>query len=169
MPLLVASMVVLLLQGLAWPISALVRRYYGTPYRLAGMDARAHRLVRIAALLVLVAMGAMLALVVSMLSDLALTSPATDGLIIALRLFATVVLPLGAAAAVWNAWHVLRGRRRILAKLWALLLALACLRSEEHTSELQSLMRISYAVFCLKKKKSYQDGCTILCKFCTRY
>src|SRR3546814_3039181 len=27
-----------------------------------------------------------------------------------------------------------------------------CVRSEEHTSELQSLMRISYAVFCLKKK-----------------
>src|SRR3546814_6022249 len=30
---------------------------------------------------------------------------------------------------------------------------LAAQRSEEHTSELQSLMRISYAVFCLKKKK----------------
>src|SRR3546814_10583693 len=29
-------------------------------------------------------------------------------------------------------------------------------RSEEHTSELQSLMRISYAVFCLKQKKSRQ-------------
>src|SRR3546814_3170430 len=29
-------------------------------------------------------------------------------------------------------------------------------RSEEHTSELQSLMRISYAVFCLKKKKKYK-------------
>src|SRR3546814_8373055 len=29
-------------------------------------------------------------------------------------------------------------------------------RSEEHTSELQSLMRISYAVFCLKKKKNQQ-------------
>src|SRR3546814_3583518 len=29
----------------------------------------------------------------------------------------------------------------------------APIRSEEHTSELQSLMRISYAVFCLKKKK----------------
>src|SRR3546814_1389081 len=28
-------------------------------------------------------------------------------------------------------------------------------RSEEHTSELQSLMRISYAVFCLKKKNTY--------------
>src|SRR3546814_10022017 len=30
-------------------------------------------------------------------------------------------------------------------------------RSEEHTSELQSLMRISYAVFCLKKKKRKQE------------
>src|SRR3546814_1894648 len=31
-------------------------------------------------------------------------------------------------------------------------------RSEEHTSELQSLMRISYAVFCLKKKKKIQTN-----------
>src|SRR3546814_2661614 len=31
-------------------------------------------------------------------------------------------------------------------------------RSEEHTSELQSLMRISYAVFCLKKKKQTQHN-----------
>src|SRR3546814_19411902 len=31
------------------------------------------------------------------------------------------------------------------------------LRSEEHTSELQSLMRISYAVFCLKKKKKKKN------------
>src|SRR3546814_315899 len=30
-------------------------------------------------------------------------------------------------------------------------------RSEEHTSELQSLMRISYAVFCLKKKKKHES------------
>src|SRR3546814_10542155 len=33
----------------------------------------------------------------------------------------------------------------------------APLRSEEHTSELQSLMRISYAVFCLKKKNQIND------------
>src|SRR3546814_4636229 len=31
------------------------------------------------------------------------------------------------------------------------------MRSEEHTSELQSLMRISYAVFCLKKKTNYNN------------
>src|SRR3546814_6072379 len=35
-------------------------------------------------------------------------------------------------------------------------------RSEEHTSELQSLMRISYAVFCLKKKKSKQSNQKII-------
>src|SRR3546814_1295697 len=34
----------------------------------------------------------------------------------------------------------------------------AALRSEEHTSELQSLMRISYAVFCLKKKKKTEKN-----------
>src|SRR3546814_10000281 len=34
-------------------------------------------------------------------------------------------------------------------------------RSEEHTSELQSLMRISYAVFCLKKKKKIHTGVKI--------
>src|SRR3546814_2810687 len=35
-------------------------------------------------------------------------------------------------------------------------LQVALWRSEEHTSELQSLMRISYAVFCLKKKTTYK-------------
>src|SRR3546814_3502301 len=48
-------------------------------------------------------------------------------------------------------------------------LSKSALRSEEHTSELQSLMRISYAVFCLKKKnnntcrihKTQHKQCTI--------
>src|SRR3546814_10411224 len=51
------------------------------------------------------------------------------------------------------------GLRRIDAPNFAAAAAGAeqqCGRSEEHTSELQSLMRISYAVFCLKKKKHHQ-------------
>src|SRR3546814_10657158 len=40
-------------------------------------------------------------------------------------------------------------------------------RSEEHTSELQSLMRISYAVFCLKKKKTNKHPTTIT-RVCTQ-
>src|SRR3546814_5816807 len=42
---------------------------------------------------------------------------------------------------------------RIVAGLLLALAPLFAARSDEHTSELQSLMRISYAVFCLKKKK----------------
>src|SRR3546814_5193645 len=48
----------------------------------------------------------------------------------------------------------LRSRRQVYMDLyhfWLKVFSVA--RSEEHTSELQSLMRISYAVFCLKKKK----------------
>src|SRR3546814_10025772 len=40
-------------------------------------------------------------------------------------------------------------------------------RSEEHTSELQSLMRNSYAVFCLKKKKEQYRISKILLEICT--
>src|SRR3546814_8858192 len=39
-------------------------------------------------------------------------------------------------------------------------------RSEEHTSELQSLMRIPYAVVCLKKKKAQDTNQQILCSLC---
>src|SRR3546814_5348531 len=46
--------------------------------------------------------------------------------------------------------RVARDRHRARARLRG---AMRIARSEEHTSELQSLMRISYAVFCLKKKK----------------
>src|SRR3546814_5333072 len=49
--------------------------------------------------------------------------------------------------------EVLRWPRFLWGRIsWVLLLQEQ--RSEEHTSELQSLMRISYAVFCLKKKKN---------------
>src|SRR3546814_11233254 len=52
-------------------------------------------------------------------------------------------LPEGIIASAVRLWTVLERRR-------------SQVRSEEHTSELQSLMRISYAVFCLKKKKKQE-------------
>src|SRR3546814_5893722 len=50
-------------------------------------------------------------------------------------------------------------RRDIVERLESTTSSIAVIitRSEEHTSELQSLMRISYAVFCLKKKKTTQS------------
>jgi CubicO group peptidase (beta-lactamase class C family) len=127
MPLMVASLVIALLTVLAWPISALVRRYYRASYALTGKDARMHRLARIGALLSLLAVGGALGLVAMMFSKLEMTSPDTDGMINAVRLFAAVALPLGALFTGLNAWQVITGRRKWLAKGWALLLALACL------------------------------------------
>src|SRR3546814_4049207 len=48
-------------------------------------------------------------------------------------------------------------RRRLRTSRWHCALDDAAFRSEEHTSELQSLMRISYAVFCVKKKKKTEQ------------
>src|SRR3546814_10279796 len=55
---------------------------------------------------------------------------------------------------VFYAWERLRYHHAIwhLFVLTGSVLQYFAIRSEEHTSELQSLMRISYAVFCLKKK-----------------
>src|SRR3546814_4955669 len=53
--------------------------------------------------------------------------------------FGTIILHVSPEAALGGPLGLVRQGDRI--------------RSEEHTSELQSLMRISYAVFCLKKKK----------------
>src|SRR3546814_7636699 len=67
----------------------------------------------------------------------------------------------------WKMWRELRAHdahatesdiapraKTFAGAAWAVALAdVSMSRSEEHTSELQSLMRISYAVFCLKKKK----------------
>src|SRR3546814_8166248 len=61
-----------------------------------------------------------------------------------------VVPPL--IAVLWTARGVVMGAWPYSGFPWARL----GMRSEEHTSELQSLMRISYAVFCLKKKKQYK-------------
>jgi CubicO group peptidase (beta-lactamase class C family) len=127
LPMLFGSLVVLLLTVLAWPVSAMVRRHYGVRYALVGQDARAHRWIRIASLAVLLSMGGMLALVVSMLSNFDLMTPAQDGMIVVLRSIVSVLLPIGAAIAVWHAWKVLSSKRRKWAKLWSIVIAAAFL------------------------------------------
>src|SRR3546814_2008834 len=68
-------------------------------------------------------------------------STRTDTLFPYTTLFRSLRFVLATSALCARGFRLLRGRRS--ARLD---------RSEEHTSELQSLMRISYAVFCLKKK-----------------
>src|SRR3546814_10290400 len=67
------------------------------------------------------------------------------------QLVALGALILAGAVPQWPWVHTVG-----LISLWAAA-ALTAVRSEEHTSELQSLMRISYAVFCLNKKKKHTN------------
>src|SRR3546814_5133601 len=62
-------------------------------------------------------------------------------------------IPMRAAIA----WTVLARCQAATAKQIENHGVICCQRSEEHTSELQSLMRNSYAVFCLKKKKKQEQ------------
>ena len=127
LPLWVGGLVALALTTVAWPTSALVRRRYGFKYELTGTDARAHRLVRIAALLAVVLMVGWVVLLQMMETNLDWIGPRMDGALILLRLLTGVVLIGGAVVALWNASLVLRSQRRRLAKIWSVLLAVAFL------------------------------------------
>src|SRR3546814_4581118 len=88
-----------------------------------------------------------------------LNAPAASASCITARRFA--VLPLREEHACRNRkrWEIplLRLRRAPSGRQRPLQGHKGTSRSEEHTSELQSLMRISYAVFCLKKKKTHNS------------
>src|SRR3546814_4367897 len=65
--------------------------------------------------------------------------------------------PMSNAFPIRRAASICGRKRAICAGLLKITWSDAFIRSEEHTSELQSLMRISYAVFCLKKKKKQKE------------
>ena len=127
LPLWIAALVALAITVLAWPVSALVRRRYGAAYGLAGADAKAHRVVRIASVLVLATMLAWAIAIGLISSDFDWASPNSDTWISLLRVLSALLFFLGAALALWNAWVVLRSERRWLAKFWSVILAVSCL------------------------------------------
>src|SRR3546814_2241847 len=59
--------------------------------------------------------------------------------------------------AITSSSRALSATVRVIGPVWSMVISIGMMpvRSEEHTSELQSLMRISYAVFCLKQKIYY--------------
>src|SRR3546814_7958240 len=72
--------------------------------------------------------------------------------------FAMFILEFGDKSQFIVAAVAMRTGDPVLSAVGGSLGILLALRSEEHTSELQSLMRISYAVFCLKKNKILQNN-----------
>src|SRR3546814_1024946 len=86
-------------------------------------------------------------------SDLNLEFPAAYGELVRRR---SKTHPFALAAYLHQHPYLVRGHGDVCPQRfsrWLSRSTISSSRSEEHTSELQSLMRISYAVFCLKKKK----------------
>lgn len=122
-----ASLTVVLLTVLAWPISAMVRRHYRVRYPLTGTDAKAHRTGRWSSLLTGLGACGGIALV-TWLADS--TEPLTgmDGFIVLARLGIGLALIAGTVLALRSLWQTLHSRKRhLLAKFWSLALTLACL------------------------------------------
>ena len=125
--LLVASVLVLLLTVVLWPVTAMVRRHYQAPAALKGRDALAHRAVRLAAALVVVVLTGWVVTLMNMLSDPDALSPRLDPWIWVLRI-ATLLVLLGAAGvALWHARVVWSGARRWPARTWSVAVGAACL------------------------------------------
>lgn len=126
-PLLGGALAALLLTAVAWPVSAIVRRRYGVASGLTGSDARAYRLMCIVSIAILITFAAWAWTVVRLETDLTLFSSGLDPWIWTLQLLGTVVLVGGTAIALWNARVTWSGKRGRLAKLWSLILVVACL------------------------------------------
>ena len=127
MPLLLASLTALLLTVVTWPVAAAVRRRYGVAFPLEGRAARAHRLIRIAALAALVLLGAWVATMLPLMSDLFVSSAPLGPWILTLQILSVIVFVGGAAIALWNVrttW-ALPGAR--YAKMWSVVLVVAFL------------------------------------------
>jgi CubicO group peptidase (beta-lactamase class C family) len=126
-PLCIFALIALALTALAWPVSALTRRHYAVAYGLKDADARAHRIIRITSIAVLVMALLWVFTLTKMLSDFNWVAPGMDSWVILLRVLSFIVFIIGAAIALWNAFVVLGSTRRWWAKIWSLLLVLSSL------------------------------------------
>jgi CubicO group peptidase (beta-lactamase class C family) len=126
MPATVASLSILLLTVLAWPVAALIRRRYRQPHPFAGRELRAYRWLRIGALASALAIVAWGGLAMTMLKNLTtMMTSALDPWLIALHVLGSIAVFAGLALAVWHLIVVWTGKRRWTSKIWSVLLVLA--------------------------------------------
>ena len=124
-PLLYASLAAMLLTVLLWPVSTVVHRRFGAPLQLKRDEMRAHRLVRIAAILTLATVIGWAGLVSAMIADIDNLTSALDPFLWLLETASLVFFVGGLAVALWHAWIVWNGHRRWQAKLWSIVLVVA--------------------------------------------
>lgn len=120
LPLLYASLGILLLTFLHWPVSALIRRNYKAPLALQGRSLLAYRSVRLGAGLTVALLTAWF-ITVSTLK----ATPAFDARLWSLQIGGLIVFVGGVLLAGWNLLNATREKRGWFGKLWATLILLA--------------------------------------------
>lgn len=119
MPALYASLTVLLLTGLSWPVAWFVRLRYRAAMPLSGLALRAYRAVRIVSLLELAVLTGWMMLVAAMFSNISLISASSDLWLRLLQLSGAIVFVGAVGVAVWNGVETWRGGRHWTSRLWS--------------------------------------------------
>jgi CubicO group peptidase (beta-lactamase class C family) len=124
-PLLLASVAVLLLTAVFWPVAAWVRRSYRAPLALAPAELKAYRLSKIGALLILGGLAVWTLLVMMLLKDFTRADSSSDPLLLFAEIFGTLAFIGGLILVLWNLRAVWRGNRRWPAKVWSVALTVS--------------------------------------------
>jgi len=124
-PLLGASLAALLLTALFWPVTAWVRRSYGSRLLLEPAALRAYRWSRIGALMIIAGVLLWVMTLTLMLKNDANLNGRLDPLVLLDEVFATLAFIGGLALMLWNLRTVWSGQRRWPAKLWSVVLTLS--------------------------------------------
>lgn len=127
MPLLYASLAILLLAFLHWPVSALVRRHYKTALPVEGRARQAYRLTRLFSGLVLVVLLGWVIVVSSMFADLSNLTSDSDAKLWFMQIVGLVVFLGAVGLAAWNVMFAFKTGRRWPSKLGSVLILLAAL------------------------------------------
>jgi CubicO group peptidase (beta-lactamase class C family) len=121
------ALTALLLTALFWPITAIVRRRFGTTVALAGDELRAYRFSKVGSILLLAGLGVWGLTIFRMFKDFNNLTSKFDSNVHFTQLFGILAFILGAALILWNLWTVWSGKRRWPAKLWSIALALSAI------------------------------------------
>jgi CubicO group peptidase (beta-lactamase class C family) len=126
-PLLLASLGVLALSVVLWPVAALVRHHYKAGFALTGRARTAYRGVRASAAVAVAVLMTWLMVVPSMLSDLSKMTTKLDTTLWVLQIGGLIAFIATVAFAGWNLLLAFRGGRGWVSKIWAVLLLIAAL------------------------------------------
>ena len=140
-PALFASIAVLLLTFLYWPVGWFVRRRYASPLAVTGRARQAYRATRIMAGLDVLVLGGWMILVTMLFASLDRLSAAADFFLWLLQIAGAIVFVGAVGIAGWNAWLTWKDGRRWTRKLWsvAVLLATVIVLYVAHTFGLLSM------------------------------